>query len=209
MSRLSIKDEARQQKIINFNFKKMITSTEFKSFIDLASSSYDTKIALIVAGVNKFIQNYCCNQLVSGEVTEYFDGDEVVDYELFLENRINLSSVVVSYNTGTESVPVWVVEDRADYIERLDEGIIKLDSVRAGEKNYKVVYTAGFTLTGESANVPDDLKLGCLKLASAFFNKSKSEGQGSEGLDGASISFTKSITPEIKELIGNYCSKNI
>ena len=106
-------------------------------------------------------------------------------------------------------MPVWVVEDRADYIERLDEGIIKLDSVRAGEKNYKVVYTAGFTLTGESANVPDDLKLGCLKLASAFFNKSKSEGQGSEGLDGASISFTKSITPEIKELIGNYCSKNI
>lgn len=192
----------------------MIIKAEFKNFIDLTSTVYDNKIDLIVAGVNSFVQKYCANILIKEAVTEYFDSDEILNDEsnIYLTNRVNIADLVISYNTGTESVPVWVEEARANYVPYLKEGRIKLDTVRDGERNYKVVYNAGYDLeeTDEDVeDVPDDLKLGCLKLAGAFYNKSKSEGESSEGLDGASVNFAGSLTPEIKSLLSNYRTRNI
>lgn len=195
----------------------MITKTEFKSFIDLTSTAYDSAIDLIVAGVNKFVEGYCQNKLQAGEVTEYFNGDDIIEEgdQIFLTNRVNLSGVAVYYNSGTEASPSWVAEDRDNYALLSNEGIIKLNftrenlGVQSGYNNYKVVYTAGYTLSGDSADVPSDLKLACLKLASGVYNKRKSEGESSEGLDGANVNFAGSMTEEIKMILNKYKSVNI
>ena len=191
----------------------MIEVAEFKKFIDLTLTNYDLAIAQIVAGVNKFVEGYCNNVLLTADVTEYFNSDDIEeDGEcIYLKTRINVSDVKVYYNHGTEAVPSWVLEERANYAEQLDEGRIQLnfarsvDSIQSGMKNYKVEYKAGFTY----ANAPADLKLACLKLASAIFNKRKSEGESSEGLDGANVNFSGSMTDEIKSMLAKYKSFSI
>jgi len=191
----------------------MITKAEFKNFIDLTSTAYDNAIDLIVAGVNKFVEGYCQNKLQAGEVTEYFNGDDIIEEgdQIFLNNRVNLLGVAVYYNSGTEGTPVWVAEDRDNYALLSNEGIIKLNftrenlGVQSGYNNYKVVYTAGYVV----ANAPADLKLACLKLASAVYNKRKSEGESSEGLDGANVNFATALTDEVKAMLAPYKSKNL
>jgi len=51
--------------------------------------------------------------------------------------------------------------------------------------------------------------MACLKLASANYNKRKSEGESSEGLDGANVNFAGSITDEIKSILAKYKSFTI
>lgn len=191
----------------------MITKAKLKTFLGITLTTYDDKIDLIVAGVNKFVEALCANQLLTGEVTEYFNGDDIIedDDQIFLSNRINLSGITVYYNSGTEATPVWTAESGDNYALLTSEGIIKLNfsrenlGVQSGYNNYKVVYTAGYAI----ASVPSDLELATLKLAGAFYNKSNSEGHGSEGLDGANVSFAGSLTPEIKAMLSKYSTKNL
>lgn len=192
----------------------MITKAEFKTFIDINVTDYDSKIELIVAGVNAYVQKYCSNILIKEEVEEFFDGDEIEDddCQIFLSNRANVADLVLSKNTGTESVPVWEVMPRDSYVPKLKEGLIKLDTVASGDKKYKAVYNAGYTLVAEGeeeADVPEDLKMGCLKLAGGYYNKSESEASSSEALDGASVSFAGSMNQEIKDLFSNYRIRTI
>lgn len=184
----------------------MITKTEFKNFIDLNNTNYDDAIDLIIAGVKKFLTNYCSNVLEQDtSIEQIFDDEDVLDYDLILDNRINVSSVVLYYNSGTEYVPVWTAEDTNNYLVYNNEGIITLDSVRSGRKIYKAVYSAGY-----SANsFPDDLKLATLKICSAVFNKRKSEGQGSESAEGYSVNFTDFLNSEVKNLLSPYKNTRI
>ncbi|NCD40558.1 MAG: hypothetical protein EOL88_00550 [Bacteroidia bacterium] len=195
----------------------MITKAEFKNFAGISVDTYDDKIDLIVNGVIDFVQSYCQNKLVKGEVTEYFNGDDIIDEgdQIFLTNRTKITDVTVYYNSGTESSPSWSEEDRDNYALLTDEGIIKLNftrenlGVQSGYNNYKVVYTAGYTISGDSADLPNGLKLACLKLADGFYNKSESEGESSEGLDGGNVTFQDCLTPELKSMLSTYRVRNI
>lgn len=187
----------------------MIKKAEFKKFIDLTLTTYDDAIDLIIAGVNKFVEGYCHNQLQTGSVTEYFDDEDIdEDGNLMLDNRVNLSALKLYKNTGTEFVPVWTEVATTEYVPYLDEGRISIDvagALLSGRKAWKVTYIAGYDVE----DAPDDLKLACLKLASAVYNKRKSEGESSEGLDGANVSFAGSMTDEIKSMLAKYKSFNV
>ncbi len=185
----------------------MITKDEFKTFIDLTSSIYDNAIDKIVAGVNAFVEAYCRNKLQTGSVEEYFDDEDITDEgDLILSNRVNLSALKLYKNTGTEFVPVWTEVATTEFVPYLDEGRLSIDvagALQSGRKAWKVTYTAGYAV----ASAPADLKMACLKLASAVYNKRKSEGESSEGLDGANVNFAGSITDEIKSMLSKYKSK--
>lgn len=189
----------------------MITKSEFKSFIDLTKDTYDDAIDLIIAGVNDFVEGFCNNKLSQSDVVDYFDSSEVDDEgNLYLSNRINITDFALYYNSGTDTAPEWTeIEASGGYITYFDEGIIRLESIRSGYKEYKASYKAGYVLSGEGANVPDDLKLACLKLASAEYNKRRSGGSSSESNEGASVSFSASLSSDIKEILSRYKSYEI
>lgn len=184
----------------------MIDATEFKKFIDLTLTDYDNAIAQIVVGVNSFVEAYCKNKLITGGVEEFFDDADIDDEgNLMLSNRINLSSLKLFKNTGTEFVPVWTEVDATSFVPYLDEGRLSIDVagvLQSGRKAWKVTYTAGYAV----AQAPADLKLACLKLASAIYNKRKSEGESSEGLEGANVNFADSMSSEIKSILAKYKS---
>jgi len=185
----------------------MITKDEFKTFVGITLNNYDNVIDQVIAGAKKFIESHCNNVLIETSLTEYFSSDEAIENnnDIFLQTRINISDLKVYYNSGTESVPTWVEEERANYQTYLEEGRIALKSVRGsdlGGFGYKVTYKAGYT----SLTMPEDLKLACLKLSSAIFNKRKAEGLSSESLEGASVNFAGSMSDEIKLLLNKYKS---
>jgi len=187
----------------------MINTQEFKQFIGMTSVAYDDAISQIVNGVNKFAEAHCNNVLLRADVIEYFNADDIdCDDSLYLKTRINISDFLLYYNTGTEAVPVWTLEDRNNYALFLDEGSIGLnfarsvDSIQTGVNYSKATYKAWFTIS----NAPADLKLACLKLAGAFYNKRKGEGESMESLDGASVSFAGSVNDEIKQMLSKYKS---
>lgn len=179
----------------------MITRTELKTFLDINSTDYDSVLDIIIDGVKKQAENYCKNVLIENTACEeIIDIEEVMEADGFisLKNRVNLSNIKVYYNDGTDSVPVWKLEDTDDYVANAKQGTIETNIHTAT----KITYTAGY----KAADIPDDLKLACLKLASAYFNKRKSEGQSSEGADGANVTFADSMSSEIKGLLQPYKS---
>lgn len=187
----------------------MITSAELKTFIGLTNTNYDNAIAQIVNGVNKFVENYCSNKLITGNVEEYFDDEDIdEDGNLYLGNRVNLSALKLYRNDGTEFVPSWTEVPATEFVSYLDEGRLSVDVaglLLSGRKAWKATYTAGYVI----AQAPEELKLACLKLAGAVYNKRKAEGESSESLEGASVNFAGSMSDEIKMLLSKYKSFEI
>lgn len=197
----------------------MIKLAELKSYIGETSSTYDTKLTYIVNGVNRFVERWCNNKLIFGSVIEYVSREELEedDFQIFLENRVNLSGVKLYRNTGTYSNPVFV--EVTDINVRPSEGIIEVNAYSGKydlSNAYKIEYNAGYHLeaSGEGENaiaidVPDDLRLACLKFAGAVVNKSKAEGESSESLEGASVNFELQFNDDIKKMLSAFKSINI
>lgn len=187
----------------------MITNAELKTFIGLTINNYDNAISQLVAGVNSFVEAYCNNKLQTGSITEYFDDEDIDDDgNLYLRNRVNLSGLKLYRNTGTEFVPGWIEVPTTEFVAYLDEGRLSIDvavALGSGRMAWKVTYTAGYATGSE----PADLKLACLKLAGAVYNKRKAEGESSESLEGASVNFAGSMTEEIKMMLSKYKSFKI
>lgn len=188
----------------------MITKAEFKKFIGIDVTSYDDAIDQIIKGIQSYVEAYCKNVLTEQEVEEFFDSNEILENKqnIFLANRVNLSNFKLYYNTGNQAEPVWVEENAKNYGLYLKQGLVGLTFVRrvasinSGLSDYKATYKAGF----KAEEMPDDIKLACLKLASAFFNKRKAEGLKSESLEGASVNFGEALTDEVKGLLLKYKS---
>lgn len=185
----------------------MITKTELKTFLGITLNNYDSVIDQIILGVEKYIESYCNNIIDETSVTDYVSAESIIDNDnaIYLSNRLNLAELKVYKNTGTEKTPVWDEIDRDDYNLYSTQGKIVLKSVTdssLGEFGYKVSYKAGFKV----ADVPDDIKLACMKLASAILNKRKAEGLSAESLEGQSVTFANSMSDEIKGLLNKYKS---
>lgn len=173
----------------------MITAEDFKDYISLTTSDYDSVIDVLISGAVSWIEVMVNNKIVEDTVEEYFDGDEI-DGDIYLQNNLNLNGLTVEY----ESDGSFVVLPDTEYIFYKDQGIVRLKSVRPGELNYKVNYKAGFTDT----DAPDNLKLAIFKLVGKLWSQRKSDGIKTESLGEASISWEEHLTPDIASILSNY-----
>jgi hypothetical protein len=184
----------------------IIKKEEFKTFVDETTTEYDNVIDQIISGVAKFVKGYCGNVLeAETDIVEIFDEEDIDTDEIFLANRVNISNIKLYYNSGTSYDPEWTEEDTDKYVSYSEKGKITLLSIRTGRKIYKVTYDAGY----EYLSMPDDLKLGALKIASASFNQRKSEGQSAESAEGYSVNFQSSLTDDVKQLLSPYKSLQV
>ena len=173
----------------------MITAEDFKNYISLNTSDYDSVIDVLISGAVSWVEVMVNNKIKEDTVEEYFDGDEI-DSDIYLSNNLNLKNLTVEYkNDGG-----WIVLPNTEYVFYKDQGIVKLKSVRRGERNYKINYKAGFT----DSDVPDNLRLAILKLAGKLWNQRKSDGVKNESLGDASISWENHLTLDIASILLGY-----
>ena len=173
----------------------MITAEDFKDYISLTVSDYDSVIDVLISGAVGWIEVMVNNKIKEATVEEYFDGDEI-DGDIYLDNNLNLKDLTVEHGSDGN----WVALPDTEYVFYKDQGIVRLKSVRPGELNYKVSYKAGFTDT----DAPDNLKLAILKLVGKLWNQRKSDGIKTESLGDASISWEEHLTPDIASILSRY-----
>lgn len=189
----------------------LTTLDDFKTHLGITSDDEDTRLATVLCGIEQAVKDYCGNDILSAEATEYYDGTG--DGELVLKRRpvTAISTVRVdaqgAYGNGSNvfgDTTEW--EFGSGYTigslvetSRQNDGILKSLKGRApgwamrpglgewpeGVGNIKVTYTAGYSST------PDDLKLAIFQLGSAAW----------------AMTEERSAAPVSEETIGRYSYK--
>lgn len=179
----------------------MIINTEdFKTYISLNTNDFDDTITMLINGAVKWVECMVNNKIEESDIEDYFDGDDIDD-EIFLTYNLKLQNLTVE----NEQEDVWREVPDTSYKFYSDEGVVKLDYVRLGERNYRAKYKTGFT----NKNIPDDLKLAILKIVGKLWNKRKSDGIKMENLGDAGVTWENYLSPDIASILGKYKKYNI
>lgn len=163
----------------------------------------DSFVEWLIKTVEQHIKNRTGrNQLESGAVTEYHDGDGVTGY--FFTNEFPITAV-----TSLHDDPVHPHTYAAGYLISTDDyewygdGRIELvtGTFNAGLKNIKVVYTAGY------ATVPKDLEYLATKwVAMAIKGKDRIGISSQSGADGSVTVFNSFLDPDMMAILNQYSS---
>lgn len=154
----------------------MISIFEFKQFnkLDQTNTELDNFIQLLIDIAVDNAINYLNYDFRKKDYVEVYDGDNTD--RLILNNYpVNSVSSIAKYDSLTRSFRTLV--QGVDYSRLIikDKMMIVLEGnlFEAGNQNYQVSYNAGY----DENELPKDIKLGILELASLYFNES-SQGQG-------------------------------
>ena len=166
----------------------MIINTEdFKTYISLNTNDFDDVIVLLINSAIGWAESMIQNKIEEDSIEEYFDGDEI-NNDIFLSYNLNLQNLLLEYEVEGN----WQEVSDVNYRFYSDEGVVSLDYVRLGERNYRATYKTGYT----NKNIPADLKLAILKIVGRLWNKRKSDGIKMENLGDASVSWENYLSPE-------------
>lgn len=175
----------------------MTTLTQVKTYLGISTSDYDTVLADLINNIEQFIKTWLGRDLDLEERTEYHSGGET---DIVLnEYPIEEDSVSVYYNNSYQSTSNWVEIDSRNYTVLYEEGLI-VSNTRfvAGNRNLKIVYTAGYDTT------PSDLELLAKELVAKEFEQRKAQGKTNESLGGANVDWTAQLTPTQKMILDKY-----
>ena len=176
--------------------------------IPTADVTWDTVLETLIDGVSEAFNRACDRTLAKTTYTNvYLDGPG--GRELVLPNF-----PVVSITAIEEDESALVEGDEYDYLLYAEAGILTRVGVNWLEapKIIKITYVAGYIAipgTGETENIPADLKLAALKQVADEWmaHKNKTWGKQSDsGPDGGSVSRyeTRQFLREVSEVLRAY-----
>lgn len=186
---------------VSLNSNALITAEELQIILNTNSiTSSVTGIAdtsyrnTLINMASDFIQTFCNRVLIytaytreaycgTGKRYLYLDKFPVDTNQTFTLEQwdIYTNTLVYTYTENTDFI-----------ISRSDIGeLFKATRFMAGVNNYRITYTAGYTIDGADSTtiVPYDLKMACAKLAGMlFYNRGKS-GISGETIGSYSINY--------------------
>lgn len=157
---------------VSLNTNSLISATELELILQKTFSDSDYKNTLINIS-SQFIEDYTNRIIKSASYTSYINGNGM--YRLFLPNYpITAITSIDAWNIQLQTSSASYTAN-TDFIYNGDEGWIYLyGGWYVGYKNYKVVYTAGYS------TVPDTLKIACAELSGFIDSNSSKLGLSSE-----------------------------
>lgn len=182
-----------------------VTLNDTKDYLGISGSTYDNLLKQIINTAVDFCESYCQRRFIeTAHTSEYHSGD--CSNALILKNSPISSSPAVVLEEATNPLAsdsgFRTIASR-DYFVDPDAGMIETNfALQKGIRNYRVTYTAGWTL----ANVPNDLKLACWELVSKVFNIRKVGGISRQTLGDMSVDFEKELDTNktLQSLLGKY-----
>jgi len=142
----------------------IINLNDFKTYKNISSTTYDSRIEQLIPYISSFIENYCGRKFSSTLYTEFRDANEA---SIILNNfpLISISSVNLSTDGGQTYTPL--VENTDYYVDMENDSILAVNGVYIAYsaitfKSLKVLYTAGYS------SMPHDLKLCAMDLLEYF-----------------------------------------
>jgi len=144
-------------------------------------------IEQIINSSSSWIENFCRRKFATQTHTEYYDGNNYI--HLKLDNFPVTAHTSVALWDSQEQTVLETLTDNVDYEFYNEEGTIYKGSGWAkGTKNWRVIYTAGYS----SSTMPEDLKQACMQLCNLLYNKRDKAGYNSETIGMYSVSYTSS-----------------
>jgi len=136
---------------------------------------------------SNFIQEaYLCRNLILQSYTDYYDG--IDDVYLRIDNYPITAVASVKMWEYQAQQEVYTYSPNIEYEVFMDRGMIYKSSGWNGTiKQWKIAYTAGYTLS----NMPSDIKLACMKLSRMLNSQLNSDGIKSESMGDYSVTYDK------------------
>tara|TARA_Y100000593_G_scaffold13734_1_gene25587 strand:+ start:3811 stop:4437 length:627 start_codon:yes stop_codon:yes gene_type:complete len=179
--------------------------SKLKAFLNISGTTDDNDLKMYLKAATKVAETYCHSSFESTTHTEYYDGSG----DRFLHLRKKNATALTSVHEGEdwdELVP------STDYRFMGDKGsdmIIHDNLWNAGVKNYKVIYTAGYTttnwdntstmpITSTFGTVPIDLEHAVILITARMYQNSKKGGAKFELEELSRDAELQRFTPESK-----------
>jgi hypothetical protein len=162
----------------------LVSLDDLKEFLEINTTSFDTKLNHILNGIDKRVKQYCGKNFEQDTYT-----DEIVKFS-FGNGFVN--------NTPVESVSkVTDLDGNSVYFNLIDNETGEIELYFLTNNRFKVSYTGGLL----AEDIPEDLKLAVLKWCEYEYNNQT--GIQSFSLDSVSTKaeLTKSGIPTTVERI--------
>lgn len=167
----------------------LISIETLKTYLSITDNTQDKILSIFANWASDLIETMCWKKFSLDEYTELVDWAWQMD--IVLKNNPVTEVESVSYNSWTYENPIWTPIDKTAYNTDLKAWIIMLVGVLPRWfQNIQVIYTAWYE------NIPFDLQLATLKLASMSYNKRGADWVTSESVWGDSIAYWLTAIPD-------------
>jgi hypothetical protein len=185
---------------------KLITVANLKEFLEKTDSEHDSLLEQIIEYVSTDLETAMNRQLEKIERIEHFRGGRKV-FALKAPPVDNVNNSFVVTIDGDEQH----VND--DYYVHTNSGLVEfiVDTEYTEPKQIAVSYTGGYSGTGNSLAVPNDIKMACCLQSSFLFRRRKDIGINQMSMpDGSIGSFlTGEFLPQVQKIVDRYFLHNV
>jgi len=181
----------------------LTTKANVKTYLGISGTAEDTLIDMLVKFASGEIVKLIGWAVNQSEVkNKTFDGGSKIirlgGKPIKDDRTADTPTFKVEYNAGNLETPNWVAMPASNYVVYWDEGAIEFVAPYDGLNNIRVSATLGYE------TIPDDLEFVAVKVTSRLYNHRKSEGIGSEAMEGANVSWQDELSEEEKAIIQAY-----
>lgn len=190
---------------------QLCSVTEVKSYLGITTSKYDTVIDLMVSESTDWTEQECGNRRFFNNQqnnTEIYDGDydQTGRDKIFLKRwpiTVLDTAQNIEINDGNEANPNWIKVSASRIVKDDENGIIYfLDGLPYGEmkgrRNIRITYQGGYI------QIPNDLKLACIKMVAKEFGKRLAQGLTQESVGGGTFTWNEQLDPSVTRIISKY-----
>jgi len=185
---------------------KLVTVADVKEFLEKTDTDHDSLLELLIEYVSTNLETAMNRYLEKQERIEYFRGGG----KLFLlkappiDNANHILAVSIDNDAQT-------VND--DYYVHTNSGMIEfvVPTEYTEPKQVSIRYTGGYSGTGNSLAVPNDLKMACTLQSAYLFKRRKDIGINQMSTPDGSIGtfLTGEFLPQVQKIVDRYHLYNV
>lgn len=188
----------------------LCTLAEVKLHIGITPTTHDALLTALVDEASGIINAATLRQIEIADITEFHDGE--------FQNSIILHEYPVAEDPPKT---IELTEDdeavaAADFVVDFDQGVLRLvdgATFTQGEKNVKVVYRAGFNVTGSPVigekTLPFELRLACKVIAGRLFQLRENLGVDQKRFEAGTIAYKSALDEDIMALLDRHKRVNV
>ena len=185
---------------------KLITVATLKEFLEKTDSEHDSLLEQVIEYISTDLETAMNRQLEKVQRTEYFrGGKKVFALQAPPVDAVN-HPVVVTINNEQAVMDT-------DYFVHANSGLIEfaVETEYTEPNQIAISYVGGYSATGNSVAVPNDIQMACCLQSAFLFKRRKDIGINQMSMpDGSIGSFlTGEFLPQVQRIVDRYFLHNV
>lgn len=181
----------------------LCTLVELKAHIQMTTATHDTLLTALIEEASGMINAATRRQVEIANITEYHDGE--------FQNAIILHEFPVASEATFTVTEDDVAISSDEFVVDYDQGVLRLldgTTFAEGEANVKVVYRAGYNVSGSpvagETDLPTELRLACKVIAGKLFQLRENLGVNQKRFSGGAVSYKDALDEDIMAILDRH-----